>query len=328
MLKFSVKLNRIASVSVLLALALLTSCKGIEFANQKTAMAEEFSKGEAMVYVAEEKNKYETKFGSGIWALKSGDGKLFFKDYIVDNAKKLVEKIMMLKLVANDLNIVISSTDNEKIDKISNEYFDSLSGDDKDYMTCDYSDVRKAFLDYHIARLTIDNLSKGAESELSISEAKVIKVQYIVFDDIEKAKETKEKLKAKGASFAYFAKTRGTNTEIDLIMKRGDEMAARFPEVFYLSAGEVSEILQNTNKYYLFKCIDDYMEKETEERRVEMLKAMKNEEYNNKVKKYEEMYNFKSNSAYWKQIDLSRGPYCHINKFEDLYYEAFPKTIG
>ena len=60
-----------------------------------------------MVFVAEEKNKYENKFGKEIWNLKSGNGESYFKDYVVYTVKKFVEKIMKLKLVAVDLNVVI-----------------------------------------------------------------------------------------------------------------------------------------------------------------------------------------------------------------------------
>ena len=305
----------------------LISCKGIEFENQKLAKAEEFSKGEAMIFVAEEKNKYENRFGESLWDLKSGDGNLYFRDYIVSITKSFIERIMVLKLAASDLNILISTTDEEKILKASKEYYDKLSNDDIDFINCSDNDVINAFRDYHIARLVIDNLSKKASTELSISEAKVIKVQYILFDNKEDAGKTIEQLKAKGANFAYFAKTRSVDTEIEMIIKRGDEMSTKFPELFYLSTGQTSGVLQFKNKYYIFKCVDDYLEKETEDRRLEVLRVMKNNEFKDNFKKYEEKYVIKSNSTYWKDIDLKDGLNCKIDIFEDVYYKYFPKTI-
>lgn len=305
----------------------LTSCKGIAFENKKIAKAEEFPKGEAMIFVAEEKNKYESRFGSDIWNLKSGDGNLYFKDYVVSNAKSFVEKLMKLKLIADDINIILGSTDINNLKLASDEYYKTLTGSDVDYIGCEREDVSKAFTDYHIARLAIDNLSKNATSELSISEAKVIKVQYIVFDSLEKAKAVKELLNAKGASFSYYAKTRSEDTEIEMIIRRGDEMSTKFPELFYLSSGQVSDVLQNINKYYIFKCVNDYMVDETEDRRVEILKTMKNNEFNINYQRYEDEYTLKSNSTYWKDIDLSKGDKCTIYKFEEIYYKYFPKTI-
>lgn len=305
----------------------LLSCKGIEFENQKIAKAEEFSKGEAMIFVVEEKNKYENKFGKEIWDLKSGDGNLYFRDYIVSITKSFVEKLMALKLTATDLNIILSSTDEEKIKSASQEYYDSLTYQDIEFIECDSEDVYNAFRDYHIARLVVDNLSKKATTELSVSEAKVIKVQYMVFEKKETADDIIEQLNVKGANFAYFAKTRSLDTEIEMIIKRGDEISTRFPELFYMSAGQRSGVLQFKNRYYIFKCIDDYLEDETEERRLEVLRVMKNNEFKENFKKYEEKYAIRSNSAYWRSIDLKNGLECGINKFDDIYYSYFPKTI-
>lgn len=303
------------------------SCKGIEFENKKIAKAEELSRAESMIFVAEEKNRYENKFGSALWNLKSGDGNLYFKDYIVSITKAFVEKLMVLKLTADDLNIVISSADNEKIVKASEEYYNLLSFGDKSYIGCNEGDVLNAFTDYHVARLVVDNLSKNASTELSISEAKVIRVQYIVFDDKETAEKTAVEVKNKGANFAYFAKTRSKETEIEMVIKRGDEASTRFPELFYMSDGQVSEVIQFKNKYYLFKCIEDYLVDETENRRLEVLRSMKNSEFSEKFKKYEETYKIRSNSNYWREIDLQEVYDCTIDKFEDIYYKYFPKTI-
>ena len=314
-------------IILVLVASSLFSCKGIEFENQKIAKAEEFSRAEAMIFVAEEKNKYENKFGYSLWNLKSGDGSLYFKDYIVSITKGFIEKLMVLKLTAEDLNIIISNVDNEKIDNASKEYFNSLSQGDLDYIGCSEEDVKKAFTDYHTARLVIDNLSNNASTELSISEAKVIRVQYIVFDDRESAVKTAEELTKRGANFSYFAKSRSKETEIEMIIKRGDETSTRFPELFYLSDGQVSEVIQFKNRFYLFKCVEDYLVDETEKRRLEVLRSMKNSEFDEKFKKYEETYNIRSNSSYWREIDLQEGRDCTIDKFEDIYYKFFPKTI-
>ncbi|MDO5850830.1 MAG: hypothetical protein Q4P14_06390, partial [Methanobacteriaceae archaeon] len=94
-----------------------------------------------------------------------------------------------------------------------------------------------------------------------------------------------------------------------------------------LSSGKVSETLFNQNKYYIFKCIDDYIEDETEKRRIEILKTMKTDEFNNNFAKYEKDLPIKSNSTYWRNIDLAKGGYCKVDNFETIYYKYFPKEI-
>lgn len=305
----------------------LPSCSGLKFKNQKVADATEFSKGEAMIFVTLEKNKYEKKFGNNIWRLRSGDGKILFKDYVVNNVKMFVEKMMKLKLIANDINVAIGTKDLEILENVSNEYYENLTSFDIEYMEVSYEDVINAYNDYHLSRLVVDRLSRNATEELSISEAKVIRVEYIVFDDRNLANETYEKLKAKGANFSYFAKTRSKDSEIEMIVKRGDEISTKFPEIFYLSNGKVSDILSSGNRYYIFRCVDDYLVEETEERRIEILKSLKISEFNKEFKEYDEKYLIKSNSAYWNNIDLSDGINSNVSNFEEIYYRYFPKDI-
>lgn len=314
-------------LSLILIITNLFSCKGIEFANQKTAIAKELPLGEVMIFVAEEKNKYENRFNKEIWNLKSGDGTAYFKDYVVNTVKRFVEKIMKLKLVASDLNVIITQKDEELILKASEEYKEALSYADLEFIDCSDEDIVNAFRDYHLSRLVINNLSKNASSEISISEAKVINVQYIVLENRDLAYQTLEDVKVKGASFAYFAKTRSVDTNIEMLIKRGDEYSVRFPELFYLSKGQISDVFQYRNRYYIFRCLSDYMAEETEARRLEILRTMKNSEFNDNFAKFDEEYRVVSNSSYWKEIDLSVGEDSTINKFEEIYYRYFPKKI-
>lgn len=320
-------MKRVYFTIYIFVVLILSSCSGIKFKNQKVAEAAEFTKGEAMIFVTQEKNKYENKFGHDIWRLRSGDGKILFKDYVVNNVKEFVERIMKLKLISNELNVAIGTRDMEILEKVSNEYYDNLSVSDIEYMEVVFDDVFNAYKDYHLSRLVVDRLSMNATSELSISEAKVIKVEYIVFDDKDLAYETAEKLKAKGANFSYFAKTRSKDSEIEMIVKRGDEISIRFPEIFYLSTGKVSDVLSTANKYYIFKCVNDYMVEETEIRRIEILKSLKTSEFNNNFKEYDDKYLIKSNSNYWNNIDLSEGINSKVSNFEEIYYKNFPKSI-
>lgn len=312
---------------VILTVGILTSCKGIEFENQKLVTAKELPRGEAMIFVAEEKNKYANRFNSQIWNLKSGDGSQFFKDYVVHTVKKFVEKIMLLKLIANDLNVIVSPKDDELIENAAIEYKTMLSTADIEFIGCSDEDIYNAFRDYHLSRLVIDNLSKNASSEISISEAKVIDVQYIVLNDIELARKTAEDVRAKGASFSYFAKTRSLDTNIEMLIKRGDENSIKFPELFYISKGQISDILVYRDKYYIFKCISDYIPEETEKRRLEILKSMKNNEFEVNFQRFDDKYRVFSNSSYWKEIDLSAGDDSDITEFENIYYKYFPKKI-
>lgn len=311
---------------ILLLLAFCSGCRTIKIAQAVTSSMEELSHPESMILVAEEKNKYESRFSNRIWLLKSGDGNQNFSDLIKSNVKKYIENIILINLMADKYNIVINNTDKEKINKLSEEYYDNLTEADIKFIKCTKQDVINLYSVFHKARLTIDHITKNANVELSISESKVIKVQYILFDDYKTAAYVATSSQAKGASFAYFAKqyTKEKDDIIEKIVMRGDEFSKPFPEIFYLGNGDVSDILQHEGKYYIFKCLDDYMEDETRERKIDILKQLKEDAFRNEYKKFEIDNPVKLSSDFWNKIDLKEGEDCTVHNFYDLYYKYFP----
>ena len=310
---------------VIIMSILLSSCKGIEFEDSSFSHAVELTRGEAMILIADEKNNYENKFGYEVWSLKSGDGRQDFKSYVVLKVKEFVEDIMLYNLVAKDLGVDITDREKNTLKDASEDYFNSLTDGDKSFIGASIDDVYNLFSKYRIANLLVGEFTKNDDIELSISETKVILVQYIVFEDKETAESIKERLKQKNANFSYFAKTytKDEDNNIDMIVKRGDETSIRFPEIFFLADGEVSDVLSYRGRYYIFKCIDDYLENETEERRLEILEKIRRDGFNNTFKNYESMYNVKSSSDYWNNIDLSKGNNCTVMNFYKTYNKYF-----
>ena len=312
-------------ILVILLIFMLSSCKGIEFEDSSFSHAVELTKGEAMILIADEKNNYENKFGHEVWSLKSGDGRQDFKSYVVLKVKEFVEDIMLYNLVAKDLGVEITDNDKNILKNASDDYYNSLTTGDKSFIGASYDDVYNLFTKYRIANLLVSEFTKNDDIELSISETKVILVQFIEFEDKETAETIKEKLKLKNANFSYYAKTytKEENNNIEMMVKRGDETSIRFPEIFFLADGEISDVLSYRGRYYIFKCIDDYLENETEERRIEILEKIRRDGFKETFKNYENLYNVKSSSDYWNTIDLSTGEYCTVMNFYKTYNKFF-----
>ena len=319
--------KKIFKIFILLYLLsiVLFSCKGIQIQNSKQASIEEFSRGQVMIFVKEEKNKYETAFGKEVWNIKSEKGNQTYKDYVLSNIKKYVESLVVLNIYANENGLTISSQDINKISEATTEYYDNLTDDDIKYMQCSKEDIEQMFIDYRLASLSIDQMTKNSNIELSISETKVIETNYIVVDDYETATKILDGIKGKGANFNYYANayTKSENKNIEMIISRGDDMSVIFPEVFYLASGEVSDILEYQNRYYIFKCISDYKEKESKERRAKILSLLKNKEFNEQYLNYYESNKVLLGATYWKDIDLSYDGFVSDVSFYDIYVKYF-----
>ena len=315
-------LKNLISIFILI---ILVSCSGVRIENSKISNVKDLTKGQVMVLVVEEKNKYEERFGTEIWNLKSGDGNTNFKDYVVSNIKTFVEKMLTIKEYGEREKIELSSKDRDLCEKAKNDYMADLSLEDMNYIDCTEEEVLELYLYYRLINLTIDELTKNSNIELSISEAKVISTQYIVLNTLDDAKKVHEGVLGKGANFAYYARqyTKDADNNISMIIKRGDEFSSKVPNIFYISTGEISEPIEIDGKYYIFKVLDDYMEKETSDRMVEIINGIKNKEFNERFDVFEKNNSIKSTSAYWQSIDLSKGNRCKIHSFYTLYNKYF-----
>ena len=319
--------NRIIKIliSSYLLIFVLCACRGIQIQNSKQASIEEFTKGQVMIFVKEEKNKYETAFGKEVWNIKSDTGNQTYKDYVLSNVKKYIESLMVLNLYTQDNGISLSSQELTQIDNATDEYYASLNDNDLSYMECSREDIEQMFIDYRLATLAIDQMTKNSDIELSISETKVIETNYIVLNNRETAEKILEGIKGKGANFSYYANTytMEENKNIQKIISRGDDMSVIFPEVFYLASGEVSDILEHQNRFYIFKCISDYKEKESKERRIKILSLLKNKEFNEQYLNYYESNKILLGASYWKDIDMSSGDNLSNISFYDIYEKHF-----
>lgn len=311
---------------IILLILLLTSCKGVEFSNSKVSSAQEFTYGQVMILSVEEKNKYEDKFGTQIWTIKNGNGNRNYKDYVVNNIKLYVEKLMTLILYAKKNNIAPTNKDREKLMKATKDYVDGLTNDDLDYIMCSEQDVYNLYYNYRTVCLAIDDMTRNSNIELSISEAKVIKAQYIVTNTKERADEIRKGVLQAGASFAYYARQYSEDKNIEMTIKRGDNISVLFPEVFYLATNEVSQVLTNSNKYYIFKCTNDYLKQETRERKEEILSNLKNKEFNEQFALFEKENRVLSNASYWSSIDFAKGDRCKTNNFYAIYDKYFAEA--
>ena len=103
----------------------------------------------------------------------------------------------------------------------------------------------------------MDELTKDVSLEISDSEARVIQVQEIAVSEEAKAQEVYEKVVSEGADFAATARKESENSEIDVIVGRGERDDAYESNVFALETGAVTEPFLWRGKWYVVKCVND-----------------------------------------------------------------------
>lgn len=319
------KIGLYRKISLLLAAAAasaaLTSCKGMELEN-KTEIVEEYTEPQAMILIANERNRYENVYSDKIWSVSVGNEAAGFDKLTVQNVKQFMEEIKLLSMLAGERGITVSSTDRDEIRQITDEYMNGLTEGDLAYIGCDRSDVQLVYTDYFIADKLIESITGGVDSEISDSEVKVIKIRQIGTSDLRKAKAILKRIKIDGESFSSMA-SRYTETDtIERTLMRGRDNDLIEKTAFSLEEGQISNIIAENDMYYIISCVDGYAEQETLERKDRLQKAMNTKAVRNVLDPYRSEHNIQFVERFWNDIDFSEPSGSSVDDFFDLYNKA------
>lgn len=310
-------------MAAVLSLALLSGCKKELASVSEITEIKAYTLPQTMIVVAAERNQYQQIYTSQIWGVTLPDGKTF-EDYLLGQVKEFLEEMKMMNLLAQKEEITITSAEKEELRKLSEEYFKSLTQEDLDYLAIEEEDVRTMYEEYYLANKVVTELTKDMNLEISDSEAKVIVVEQIVLSDIAVAGEVLLRALAEGADFEAIAREYSEDPMTTCQIGRGEQPGAREEAAFSLALGEVSQVVEENNQYYIMKCVSDYDEDATQERKAGLYQKRKKEAFDQIYRQFKEENPVVFKDDIWKDIKFSREDKTSTTEFFELYRKYFP----
>ena len=301
----------------------LSGCKGMELEN-KTEMVEEYTKPQAMVLIANERNRYEEIYSDKIWSVSVGDDETGFDKLVVQNVKDFMEEIELLNLLAEDRGISVNSAERDVIRRITDEYMNGLTEADLSYMGCSRDDVSKLYTDYYTADKLIKSITDSVDTEISDSEVKVIRIALIGTADLKKAKAILKRIKIDGESFSYMASRYNELDENEMTLMRTENPGLIESTAFSLEEGQTSNILAVGDMYYIVNCVDGYAEAETLERKDRLSKALNTVAVREILEPYRREHIIQFIEKFWNEIDFSSSS----ESTADNFFEVYNKIVG
>ena len=295
----------------------LGGCRGMKLEN-KTEIIDEYTEPQAMILVANERNRYENVYSDKVWSVQVGNEGIGFDKLTIQNVKNFMEEIKLLNMLAADRGISVNSTEREMIRRVTDEYMSTLSEGDLSYIGCDRNDVQTLYTDYYTAEKLIISITETVDTEISDSEVKVIKIAEIATRDLKKAKAILKRIKIDGESFSSMA---SRYTEIDTIEQT--LMRSNAPDLiertaFSLEEGQTSNILAEGDMYYIINCVDGYAESETLERKERLSKALNTKAVREILDPYRAEHNIKFVNRFWNDMDFSEPSGSSVSNFFDV----------
>ena len=302
----------------LMSVITLAGCRGMELEN-KTEMVEEYTEPQAMILIANERNRYESMYSDKIWQIPVGDDGSDFDKLTIQNVKDFMEELKLLNLLAADRGISVNSTERDLIRRVTDEYMAGLTEGDLGYIGCDRDDVQALYTDYYIADKLILSISSGVDTEISDSDVKVIKIAEIGTSDLKKAKAILKRIKIDGESFSAMASRYNELDENEITLMRSDKPDLIESTAFALEEGQTSNILAVGDMYYIINCVDGYDGQATSERKERISKALNTKAVREILEPYRKEHIIQFMDKFWNEIEFSEPSNSTADNFFDVY---------
>lgn len=296
---------RIAAAAAALAI-LLGGCGRLSFGSG-TKSEKEYGLAETMVIVTSERVRYEELYSEKIWNAAVDNRGTTFESTLILQIHEFLKELKVMSLMAKEKDIQLNSLEKEQTKLAAEQYFALFPKDKAVQYGLEEKKVRELYTDYWLSEKLVEQLTDGANLEVSDSEAKVITVAQLSFDDQETAAAALARIR-EGEDFTTIAKEYSQDKENRRQIFR-DLRGSEYEEAAYaLTTGEVSDVISEDGRFYLIKCISDYDETATKIHKEQMMREKKNDAFYLSYQAFKEEIKLTGDDEMWKTISISGSP--------------------
>ena len=296
---------------------------------------------EAMVYLVNTKNRYESVYGREIWNV-SLDG-VTLEENIKETVLAQLAQQKTMNLLARQNGVALSEEEEARAMQAAETYFQSLSEEEKSTLQITVKDVEELYREYALARKVYQYIIKDINPEISDDEARTITVQYIYFRTcvldgtgrkIEYSEEEKQEILRKAEEVRFQLKNEEADFE-ELILKysdseegtcsfgKGEKDQAFEDAAFNLETDEISDIVETPDGYYLIKCISTFNRTETDANKVKIVEKRREKVFGQEYEDFVAALTRNLNEDLWQSVSLAGTENITTSDFFDVFEKYF-----
>lgn len=294
-------------------------------------------KKEVMVYLTNLQNRYEQVYGTEIWD-KEQDG-VTFEQSVKESVLAELAQIKTMNLMAEKYSISLEETEQDAVNEAAKVYFDSLTDGEKDALDVSLDTIRQLYREYALANKVYDYMIKDVNPEISDDEARTVVVQQIlirfgrqegvqeteVSDQqrsyaLARAKEALRRIEA-GEDFDVVATRYNEAEESTVSIRKGDMDSACEEAAFGLGSGEISDIIETEEGYYIFQCVSTLNREETDLSKEKIVEERKKEAFSREYDSFVQTLTRHMNEELWEEITLLHDDEITTSDFFEVFAE-------
>ena len=231
---------------------------------------------EGLVYLMNQKGTYENVYGIEMWDHVMGEETM--EEYLKSQVLSELAQVKSMVLLADEEEILLSEDETAQAEEAAAEYFASLSQEEAAALKVDQEALAGMYKDYCLAFKTYRQITEDVSIEISDDEARLIQLQQMFVPEEGLAGELKRRLE-EGEDFGSLAANYSQLSQTTLSIARGDKGGTYEEVAFDLNNDEVSDVFAEDGGYYILKCLNTYMEEESEANKLQVAQKQKTERF-------------------------------------------------
>ena len=299
------------------------------------------TKPEIMVYLTNTQNQYEQVYGEKIWETSVGD--ITLEENVKDIVLAKIARIKTLNLMAKTNDISLNDAQMNKVKVAADEYYDSLSKEERELLGVDKALITKLYKECAIADKVCEHILEDINPEVSDDEARIVTVEHIFmktymldgtgtkvpYTDAKKQKvydEMQDVLEMAKSGEHSFKSLMDEYSEAEfntLSFSKGEMEQVVEDKAFNMEKNEISGIIEGQDGYYIIKCINTFDREETDANKLKIMERRREEAF------YEKYENFVSgltrdlNEKLWEKVEFIHDERVTTSSFFTIYDKYF-----
>ncbi len=292
---------------------------------------------EIMIYLTTFYNQYANAYGEEMWHYDFGGVSL--EKHVKDVVLSKMAQIKIMNLMAKERDIRLTAEEEQKVLAAAESYYGKLGEILKQKEKITRETVENVYREYTVANKVYTAITESADMEISDDEARTVTVQSIYFKNWKlknnektamSEKETLEILETArkvlesangGEDFEALAAQYNNEKQIVKSYGRGD-VEPYFEEIlFSMDEGDISNVIETEDGYYIVKCISTMDYEATQANKIVLARQRQRKAFSDAYMEIAANTHSQFRDKYWEKLTLNKEIHNTDANFFEIYDE-------
>jgi len=292
---------------------------------------------EIMIYLTTFYNQYANTYGEEMWHYDFGGVSL--EQHVKDVVLSKMAQIKIMNLMAKERDIKLTDEEEQKVLAAAECYYKKLGDTLKQKEKITQETAETVYREYAIANKVYTAITESADMEISDDEARTVTVQAIYLKNWKlknnektpvSEKETLEILETArkilesangGEDFEALAAQYSDDKQIVKSYGRGS-VEPYFEEIlFSMDEGDISDIIETEEGYYIVKCISTMDYEATQANKIVLAGQRQRKAFSDAYTEIATNTHSQFRDKYWEKLTLNKEIHSSDANFFEIYDE-------